>query len=61
MHHFITQANEDVTQIVKVVPPGPAKWTWLTSRLVQLTTGTVLYGLISLSENGSSCGFLCSL
>ncbi len=33
------QANEDVTQIVKVLPPGPAKWTWLTGRLVQLTTG----------------------
>ncbi len=28
-----------MTQIVKVLPQGPAKWTWLTGRLVQFTTG----------------------
>lgn len=36
-------ANEDVTQIVEVLPPGPAKWTWLVKRLVEMTTlGSVL-------------------
>jgi hypothetical protein len=34
----IYQANEDVTQIVEVLPPGPAKWTWLVKRLVEMTT-----------------------
>lgn len=36
-------ANEDVTQIVELLPPGPAKWTWLVRRLVEMTTlGSVL-------------------
>ncbi|XP_052247300.1 ATP-dependent RNA helicase DDX42-like [Dreissena polymorpha] len=36
-------ANEDVTQMVEVLPPGPAKWTWLVKRLVEMTTlGSVL-------------------
>ena len=34
----VSQANEDVKQYVEVVPPGPAKWTWLIKRLVQFTT-----------------------
>ncbi|XP_064647593.1 ATP-dependent RNA helicase DDX42-like [Lineus longissimus] len=37
------EANEDITQIVEVMTPGPAKWTWLTQRLVKFTTvGSVL-------------------
>ena len=32
------QANEDITQIVEVLPVGPAKWTWLIKRLVEFTT-----------------------
>ncbi|KAL4222426.1 ATP-dependent RNA helicase ddx42 [Mactra antiquata] len=36
-------ANEDITQIVEVLPLGPAKWTWLVKRLVEMTTlGSVL-------------------
>ena len=35
---LLFQANEDVTQIVEVLPPGPAKWTWLIKRLVEMTT-----------------------
>ncbi|KAK2145515.1 hypothetical protein LSH36_677g04026 [Paralvinella palmiformis] len=39
----IGEANEDVTQVVYVMPPGPAKWKWLMSHLVEFTTvGTVL-------------------
>lgn len=33
------EANEDVTQIVLVMPAGPAKWVWLTSKLVELLSG----------------------
>lgn len=33
------QANEDVTQIVKVMQPGPYKWNWLIGRLVEFTSG----------------------
>ncbi|GFY76793.1 ATP-dependent RNA helicase DDX42 [Trichonephila inaurata madagascariensis] len=37
------EANEDVTQIVLVMPAGPAKWVWLTSKLVELlSAGSVL-------------------
>ncbi|KAK3108954.1 hypothetical protein FSP39_019665 [Pinctada imbricata] len=37
------EANEDITQIVEVLPVGPAKWTWLIKRLVEFTTmGSVL-------------------
>ena len=37
------QANEDVTQLVEVLPTGPDKWKWLTARLVGFTsTGSVL-------------------
>ncbi|KAL3831435.1 hypothetical protein ACJMK2_023186 [Sinanodonta woodiana] len=37
------EANTDVTQIVEVLPVGPAKWTWLIKRLVEFTTlGSVL-------------------
>ena len=36
------QANEDVTQMVEVLPPGPAKWTWLIKRLVEMTTCKLL-------------------
>ncbi|XP_064455461.1 ATP-dependent RNA helicase DDX42-like [Ornithodoros turicata] len=39
----IGEANEDVMQLVLVMPPGSAKWTWLTSKLVELTSvGSVL-------------------
>ncbi|CAL1266623.1 unnamed protein product [Larinioides sclopetarius] len=37
------EANEDVTQIVLVMPAGPAKWVWLTSKLVELlSAGSIL-------------------
>lgn len=37
------EANEDITQIVEVLPVGPAKWTWLIKRLVEFTSmGSVL-------------------
>jgi len=37
------EANEDVTQIVLVMPAGSAKWIWLTSKLVELlSAGSVL-------------------
>lgn len=39
----IGEANEDVLQIVLVIPAGPSKWAWLTSRLVEMTSvGSVL-------------------
>ncbi|KAK7010200.1 ATP-dependent RNA helicase DDX42, partial [Biomphalaria glabrata] len=39
----VGEANEDVTQIVEVLPLGPAKWTWLMRRLVGFTSeGSVL-------------------
>lgn len=39
----IGEANEDVMQLVLVMPSGPSKWTWLTSKLVELTSvGSVL-------------------
>lgn len=39
----VGEANEDVTQIVEVMPLGPAKWTWLSRRLVGFTSeGSVL-------------------
>lgn len=36
------EANEDVTQIVLVMPSPPAKWVWLTSKLVELLSGKCL-------------------
>ncbi|XP_013391796.1 ATP-dependent RNA helicase DDX42 isoform X2 [Lingula anatina] len=37
------EANEDITQVVEVLPPGGAKWVWLTSRLVEfMSVGSVL-------------------
>ncbi|KAM9296411.1 ATP-dependent RNA helicase DDX42 [Gastrophryne carolinensis] len=39
----IGEANEDITQVVAILPSGPDKWTWLTRKLVELTsTGSVL-------------------
>uniref|UniRef100_A0A0B7ALJ4 RNA helicase n=1 Tax=Arion vulgaris TaxID=1028688 RepID=A0A0B7ALJ4_9EUPU len=39
----VGEANEDVTQVVEVLPLGPAKWTWLMRRLVSFTSeGSVL-------------------
>ncbi|KAK6166936.1 hypothetical protein SNE40_023532 [Patella caerulea] len=39
----IGEANEDVTQYIEVLPPGPAKWSWLVKRIVGFTTdGSVL-------------------
>lgn len=40
--YLCVQANEDITQIVKVMYSDNAKWTWLMSNLVQFTTGQVL-------------------
>lgn len=37
------EANEDVTQIVLVMNLGPAKWAWLTAKLVEfMSSGSVL-------------------
>ena len=33
------EANENITQIVKVFPEGPEKWNWITSKLVEFVTG----------------------
>ncbi|XP_036391150.1 ATP-dependent RNA helicase DDX42-like isoform X1 [Megalops cyprinoides] len=39
----IGEANEDVTQVVEVLPSGLEKWGWLTRRLVEFTSaGSVL-------------------
>uniref|UniRef100_A0A672HBC8 ATP-dependent RNA helicase DDX42 n=1 Tax=Salarias fasciatus TaxID=181472 RepID=A0A672HBC8_SALFA len=39
----IGEANEDVTQVVELLPSGTDKWGWLTRRLVEFTsTGSVL-------------------
>uniref|UniRef100_A0A8C6K9G8 ATP-dependent RNA helicase DDX42 n=1 Tax=Nothobranchius furzeri TaxID=105023 RepID=A0A8C6K9G8_NOTFU len=39
----IGEANEDVTQVVEMLPSGMDKWSWLTRRLVEFTsTGSVL-------------------
>ncbi|CAH2302873.1 ATP-dependent RNA helicase DDX42 [Pelobates cultripes] len=39
----IGEANEDITQVVEILPAGPDKWAWLTRRLVEFTsTGSVL-------------------
>ncbi|KAK1799358.1 hypothetical protein P4O66_007594 [Electrophorus voltai] len=39
----IGEANEDVTQMVEVLPSGSDKWVWLTRRLVEFTSsGSVL-------------------
>nr|XP_014430399.1 ATP-dependent RNA helicase DDX42 [Pelodiscus sinensis] len=39
----IGEANEDVTQIVEILPSGPTKWNWLTRHLVEFTSsGSVL-------------------
>lgn len=37
------EANEDVTQIVLVMPAGSAKWLWLTSKLVELLSGMIYH------------------
>lgn len=40
---FSSQANEDITQVVELLPTGADKWSWLTRRLVEFTsTGSVL-------------------
>lgn len=41
MLYLTIQANEDVTQIVEILPSVTDKWTWLTRRLVSFTSGTV--------------------
>ncbi|XP_032647481.1 ATP-dependent RNA helicase DDX42 isoform X2 [Chelonoidis abingdonii] len=39
----IGEANEDITQIVEILPSGPSKWNWLTRHLVEFTSsGSVL-------------------
>ncbi|XP_057673916.1 ATP-dependent RNA helicase DDX42 isoform X2 [Corythoichthys intestinalis] len=39
----IGEANEDVTQVVEMLPSGADKWSWLTRRLVEFTSsGSVL-------------------
>ncbi|XP_047112962.1 ATP-dependent RNA helicase DDX42 isoform X2 [Schistocerca piceifrons] len=39
----VGEANADVTQVVKVLPPGAAKWNWLLRSLVEfLSSGSVL-------------------
>ncbi|KAI1896395.1 hypothetical protein AGOR_G00094340 [Albula goreensis] len=39
----IGEANEDVTQVVEILPSGLEKWGWLTRRLVEFTSaGSVL-------------------
>ena len=33
----VGEANQDVTQIVHILPNGPSKWTWLLTKLVEFT------------------------
>lgn len=35
----VGEANQDVTQIVHILPNGSSKWTWLLSKLVEFTVG----------------------
>lgn len=42
------QANEDVQQIVEILPAASNKWPWLTSHLVSFTSGTETAGLGSI-------------
>ena len=43
MQGDLGEANEDVTQHVVVIGPGPPKWAWLLARLVGFTSeGSVL-------------------
>lgn len=40
---YLYQANEDITQMVEILPSGPEKWSWMSRRLVEFTsTGSVL-------------------
>ena len=39
--YLTIQANEDVTQIVQILPSVTDKWTWLTKHLVSFTSGAV--------------------
>lgn len=63
------QANEDVTQVVEMLPSGTDKWGWLTRRLVEFTSsGSVLIFVTkkanceelatNLSQEGYSLGLL---
>uniref|UniRef100_A0A3B3RGF3 ATP-dependent RNA helicase DDX42 n=1 Tax=Paramormyrops kingsleyae TaxID=1676925 RepID=A0A3B3RGF3_9TELE len=65
----IGEANEDVTQLVEVMPSGLDKWGWLTRRLVEFTSsGSVLIFVTkkanceelatNLSQEGYSLGLL---
>ncbi|CAH3195974.1 unnamed protein product, partial [Porites evermanni] len=42
------EANEDVQQIVEILPAASNKWPWLTSHLVSFTSGTETAGLGSI-------------
>ncbi|XP_012991348.2 ATP-dependent RNA helicase DDX42 isoform X1 [Esox lucius] len=65
----IGEANEDVTQVVEIMPSGVEKWGWLTRRLVEFTSsGSVLIFVTkkanceelatNLIEEGHSLGLL---
>ncbi|XP_014049415.1 ATP-dependent RNA helicase DDX42 [Salmo salar] len=65
----IGEANEDVTQIVEIMPSGVEKWGWLTRRLVEFTSsGSVLIFVTkkanceelatNLTQEGHSLGLL---
>ncbi|CAF3734679.1 unnamed protein product [Adineta steineri] len=65
----VGEANQDVLQIVHIVSNGPAKWTWLLSKLVELTVlGKVLIFVTrkdncaelarNLKENGFTAGLI---
>lgn len=43
IHGESGEANADITQVVKVMPEGPAKWDWLTTNLIDfMSQGSVL-------------------
>uniref|UniRef100_A0A8C7NVM0 RNA helicase n=1 Tax=Oncorhynchus mykiss TaxID=8022 RepID=A0A8C7NVM0_ONCMY len=65
----IGEANEDVTQVVEIMPSGVEKWGWLTRRLVEFTSsGSVLIFVTkkanceelatNLTQEGHSLGLL---
>jgi len=39
--YLTIQENEDVTQIVEILPSVTDKWTWLTRHLVSFTSGMI--------------------
>ncbi|CAF3561377.1 unnamed protein product [Rotaria sp. Silwood1] len=64
----VGEANQDILQIVHILPNGPSKWTWLLSKLVEFTVlGKVLIfvtrkdNCAELAKNLKESGFTAGL